>query len=330
MNISFTISSANYLPFAKSTGESLLKHNPEHSFIIVLLDQYPEIDANDFLPLKLIHVQDLGIEGFDEMAERYSIFELSCAIKSFASERLFAMNPQAENIFYFDSDMLIYNKLSTAEKMLEDHSILLTPHLVSSKDFAGRVVIEKMLLFAGLYNAGFFALKRSDETFSFLKWWTERMQTLCVVDTVAGLFVDQVWMNFVPLMFPKVRIIDDAGYNFACWNFGERKLSGEAGKYLVNGVPLVFMHYSGYNVNEESVLSKYFPQYDFENTPEVLPLFKDYKEAAIKNNVPDYFSYQPKLGKFPVIITETEYIVPVPVREKFFRRKYNKIFGKKS
>lgn len=328
MNISFTICSANYLPFAKSTGESLLKHNPEHSFIIVLLDEYPEINAKDFLPIKLIHIQDLGIEGFDEMAQRYSIFELSCAVKSFASDRLFELNPRAENVFYFDADMLIYNPLSAAEKMLKAHSILLTPHLVSSKDFRGRVDIEKMFLFAGLYNAGFFALKRSAETFSFLKWWMERMETLCIVDTHAGLFVDQVWMNFVPLMFPKVKVIDDAGYNFACWNFGERTLSGEHGNYRVNDVPLVFMHYSGYNINDESVLSKHFLQYDFENTPEVLPLFKDYKDAALKNNKDDYFALPPMIGK-PAVIIPAEPELP-PVREKFFRRKYNKIFGKKS
>ena len=103
MNISFTICSANYLPYARSTGESLLKFNPEHGFIIILLDDYPEINADDFLPLKLIHVRDLAIPGFDEMAERYTIFELSCAIKSFAAQRLFELNGQAQNIFYFDS-----------------------------------------------------------------------------------------------------------------------------------------------------------------------------------------------------------------------------------
>lgn len=329
MNISFTICSANYLPFAKSVGDSLLHHNPHHTFVIILLDDYPEINEDAFSPIKLIHASDLGILRFQEMTERYSIFELSCAIKCFTAERLFTLIPDAENVFYFDSDMLVYNKLSVAEELLNTNSVLLTPHLSTAKDFGGRTEIERLLLFAGLYNAGFFALKRTSETFEFLHWWMERMYTLCITDPPAGLFVDQVWLNFVSVMFPNVKIIQDAGYNFACWNFGERKLSGHPGSYSINGEPLVFMHFSGYNINEGAVLSKYFPQYDFKNTPEVLPLFNEYSEAALKNNTPDYFAMQPRIGK--VIVSEpVEEEVIIPVREKFFRRKYNKMFGKKS
>ena len=290
MKISFTICSANYLSYAKSLGDSLIEYNSDHLFIIVLLDKGNE-EYNLFsAPHKIINVEDMQLEFFTEMNERYDIFELSCALKSFAADYLFRTKPSCEKIFYFDADILVYNNLEIAEMLLSNHSILITPHLATLTDFEDRIEIEKLVFRAGVFNAGFFGLKRGAETQSFLNWWMGKMRTYCYKDFASALFDDQIWFNFVPAFFKNSLITDNLGYNAAYWNMGERKLIFKDDRYFINeSIPLVFFHFSGHDFQNEILLSKYFLQYTFENKPECRDLFQDYKKRIIENRL-DYFS----------------------------------------
>jgi hypothetical protein len=323
MEISFTICSANYLPYAKSLGDSLVEHNTNQKFIIILLDIYPNIDPSFFFPHNIIHATDMGLTDFSEISEKYTTFELSCAMKPYVADYIFKTEKECNKLFYFDSDILVFDKLSIAEEALEDNSILLTPHLVSSKEFVGKIEIEKNLLRTGIYNAGFFALKRSNETDNFLKWWIYKMKKYCYNDLSIGLFVDQLWLNLAPTIFKGIKLISDDGYNVAYWNLDERKITLDNEKYFINETyPLVFYHFSGYDIDTENILSKYFPQQTFEKWPICFSLFNIYKTKALNNNN-DFFSLKPQIGK------KIEMPVPIVIREKnFFKRKYKKWFIK--
>ena len=324
MKISFTICSANYLPYAKSLGDSLIKYNSDHLFIIVLLDKGNE-EYNLFsTPHKIINVEDMALEFFAEMNERYDIFELSCALKSFAADFIFRTMAHCEMLFYFDADMLVYNNLHFAEMLLANHSILLTPHLATLNDFEDRIEIEKLVFRAGVFNAGFFGLKRTEETQYFLDWWMGKMRTYCYKDFVSALFDDQIWFNFVPVFFKNSVITHDLGYNAAYWNIGERKFIFKEDKYFINeDIPLVFFHFSGHDFKNGTLLSKYFLQYTFKNKPEYKNLFQDYRKRIIENRLGYFSEIKPFFGTMKPII-------PSPVREKnFFKRKYKKWFKKK-
>lgn len=324
MEISFTICSANFLPYAKSLGDSLKEHNCKHNFFIFLLDRYPNIDGSFFSPHQIITVTDIGLVNFSEMEEKYTIFELSCAMKPFIADYIFKREKECDKLFYFDSDILIFNQLSEAEKALEDCSILLTPHLISTKEFDGKIEIEKNILRTGIYNAGFFGLKKSKETNDFLEWWKYKMENYCFNDLDNGFFVDQLWLNLAVTIFTGVKLILNEGYNVAYWNLDEREITLRNGKYFVNETcPLVFYHFSGFDLDAENLLSKHFSQQSFEKWPVCLSLFNIYKTKALSNNR-DFFSLIPQVGK------KIEIPVIGIIREKnFFKRKYKKWFSNK-
>ena len=324
MKVSFTICSANYLPYAKSLGDSLIKYNSDHLFIIILLDKGSQ-DYNSFAaPHTIINVEDMKLEFFEEMNERYDIFELSCALKSFVADYIFQTFSHCELLFYFDADILVFNSLENAEMLLSDHSILITPHLATLNDFDNRIEIEKMVFRAGIFNAGFFGLRRCDETHSFLKWWMLNMRIHCYKDISTSLFDDQIWLNFVPVYFKNAIISNNLGCNAAYWNMGERKIIFKSGQYFINeNIPLVFFHFSGHDFNNELLLSKYYPKYTFENLPECKSLFQDYKNRIIKNRLECFSEIKPFYG------TQTPFskTSQPKVREKnLFKRKYQKWF----
>ncbi|RYZ46869.1 MAG: glycosyl transferase, partial [Chitinophagaceae bacterium] len=58
MNLAFTICTASYLPFAKALGDSLVQHNPDYAFKIVLLDDF-KANEKFFQPHEIIPVADM-------------------------------------------------------------------------------------------------------------------------------------------------------------------------------------------------------------------------------------------------------------------------------
>ena len=168
MKIAFTICSTNYLPFAKALGDTFMQHNSDYAFSIVLIDTLPSGEVSFFEPHPIIEITKLGLPEFDEMNNKYNIFELSCALKPYVIEYFIRHNPSAEVIAYFDSDILVYNKLTLCEYALKKHPVTLTPHINISLDEDGHFPNEEILLKAGLFNAGFIAVNNSKEAKEFI------------------------------------------------------------------------------------------------------------------------------------------------------------------
>ena len=285
MNIIFTICSINYLAQAKALGESINKHNSNYTFLIVLVDkisQKPDIRSTS--SSSIIEVEDLGIAELDAMCSLYNITELNTAVKPFAFHYFFDHFPEASTCIYFDPDILVYNPLTDLEILFKENDIILTPHITKpiEDEYFPR---ETDFLNAGLYNLGFIALKRSQNVFDFLHWWMSRLKDQCRIDFLNGLFVDQLWINFVPLFYKKVHILQHPGYNMAYWNLHERKLSGSDGNYFVNEVyPLVFFHFSGYKIEKPYALSNYQNRFNFIIRPDLTQLFIRYSELVADNH----------------------------------------------
>jgi hypothetical protein len=317
----YTVCSANYLPFAKALGDSLLQHNPDFTFIIALADTFNDYDAAFFAPQKIVPVQEMQVPSLDELNSRYNIFELSCALKPFVAQFILASNKECSVLFYFDSDILLYGPLTLAETILQDNFLVLTPHLAVPLPYDISVKTEMDVLKTGLYNAGFFGLSNRAETMVFLDWWKKRLQHHCYNNAANGLFVDQLWLNFAPLYFRKTCVLFDPGYNLAYWNFSERKLSEDKGALVVNEKhPLVFYHFSGYDFALPEAISKHHQTYTFENMPEYRPLFAHFRDSVMKNKAEAFFALVPGMGKPPTAKKPEK-------RKGFFKRKFQKLFG---
>ena len=101
MKISFTICSANYLPFAKSLADSLVKYNPDHRFYIILLDRVPEKDMSFFQPHRLITAEEMQVTGFEEMNEKVQHLRTQLCDESICGRLYFSYRVIMRSIILF-------------------------------------------------------------------------------------------------------------------------------------------------------------------------------------------------------------------------------------
>ncbi len=285
----FTICSINYLSQAKALADSLKKHNSDYRFVVGLCDKLDgrDVELSKLGDLEIVEVHTIGIEGFSDMCERYDITELNTAVKPYYIDYFFRTYPDMDTVIYFDPDIIIFDTLHTLEDTLSRNSIVLTPHFYTPV-FDQFTLTEQQMFVNGIYNLGFLAVKRSKDTEDFLHWWKIKLFSECYMDIEKGMFVDQLWCNMVPLYFGNVFIEKNPGYNMAYWNLHERTIALENGKYLANGVPLVFYHYSGIDIHKADGISRWQNRFDLNNRPDLREIFDSYR-STVQSNDYTYF-----------------------------------------
>lgn len=275
--IIFTTCTAAYLAQAKSLGDSIVQTNPGYKLFIGLVDKINDrFDPAAFLPHEIIEVETITVPPFDDMKSRYSLLELSCALKPWFA-LYFIKKFSARQIIYMDTDILVTSSLQFLEDELTQHSIILTPHILSPLPGDGKRPQETAILKTGIYNAGFFGVRNDENGNAFLKWWRDILIDHCYEDGKMGLSSDQSWLNFVPVFFKNVDIIRHPGCNVAYWNLHERQVEKRVGSYFVNkGFPLLFFHFSGYSLQHPELLSRHQDRFSMNDNPVVKELFRLY------------------------------------------------------
>lgn len=277
-----TIIAKNYLAQARALTDSFLKVHPDGRCFVLLLDE-PE---GRFDPaaerFSVVSAKDLGIPRFEHMLFRYNLLEMCTAVKPFFLEHLFRRE-DLPSLFYFDPDVLIFSSLAPLLAVLEGKLMALTPHLLEPLAEDGRHPSDLSILRAGTYNLGFLGLARHPSLLPFLRWWQQKLEKQCVIDMARGLFVDQKWMDMAPALFPDVVVHRDAGCNAAYWNLSQRRMEERGREWLVNGAPLVFFHFSGYDPQEPGILSRHQDRLRFSDHPNLRKLFDHYDRALMEN-----------------------------------------------
>ncbi len=248
MKIAFTPATISFLPMAYTLADSFLRHNPDYEFYIFLLDPVND-HTNPFRHEKInfISIAEINIRGFGELQNKYSISEMSFALKPALFLFLLENIPDVEHVFYFDSDIFVYNSFDHAEKLLDTYDVLLTPHFLTTVN-DDKIPSELDIVRTGIYNMGFAAFGNTENSRYVLRWWKKRVFDFGFENRDLGFSADQMYMSIVPVVFKNVGIIRHKGYNFAFWNIHERKLSVSDGKYFVNNnYPLVFVHFAKFN-----------------------------------------------------------------------------------
>jgi len=298
MTLAFTICSINYLAQARTLGDSLRRTNPDWQYVIGLVDKLEVADLPESLrpPYPMIEVDQIQIEDFAGMCDRYDITELNTAVKPFYIDYFFKNYPDATEVIYFDPDIIVFQPLTRLKQHLAEYNLVLTPHICSPiNDWL--TPNERNHLNTGTYNLGFIGLQKTAVAQQFVDWWKKRLVTECRIDLCNGLFVDQHWVNFAPIYYDGVYIEKHPGYNAAYWNLHERYFSEQDGNWRVNnGVDLQFFHYSGYGIHKPDEVSKYQNRFTFTGSPDrarpdIVPLFELYRQCLLDNHNETYRQY---------------------------------------
>jgi glycosyltransferase involved in cell wall biosynthesis len=250
-----TIIARNYRSHARILARSYLAQHPGSSFHVLVVDGLPPGEDFGVDGVEVVTSADLDLPYLYEMCFKYDVTELATALKpTFLSHLL---NSGADRVVYVDPDVLISRPLAAVSEALDEASIVLTPHLSAPIPSDGLLPSEQDILIAGAYNLGFIGLKNSSETRELLAWWAERLRDLCRADPRQGLMVDQRWIDLVPTLFPNTRLVRDESYNVAYWNLHSRRIGRARADFTVNGQPLTFFHFSGFDPRRSHRLSKH-------------------------------------------------------------------------
>jgi hypothetical protein len=279
-----SVATANYLAFARVTAQSFVAHHPGAPFVVLLLDDLAHRLSDDDECFTFVRPEDLPIDPDDyaRMAYYYDATELSCAMKPWVLGHLLE---QVEVAIYLDADIECFSSLEALAALARTDDIVLTPHVTTPMPRDGLLPDETLILAAGIYNLGFLALGQNSGPF--LEFWRSRLIDDGLVDQPAMRQADQRWVDFVPALFRHV-IVRDTVYNVAYWNLHERVLAKEGESWTVDGRPLGFFHFSGYDVHRPALLSKHqgaTPRITLMEHPALVELCAHYRNGLLAAGV---------------------------------------------
>src|ERR1051326_1740498 len=299
VRVACTIVAKNYLAFARTFAQSFLDLHPGGRVYVLIVDEFEGFLNPSDECFETIKLSDLGIPDVGSLTFRYDLTELCTSVKARFLEYLIG-EKSLDKILYFDPDILVTGQLERIYDLLEHHDIVLTPHLDADYPNDGMLPDDGYILRAGLFNLGFIAINSSANARSFLTWWKAKLYDNCVVDVANGYFVDQKFVDLVPLLFRNVFIENGRGYNVAYWNLHSRELGRNNGSWTCNGGPLFFYHFSGYSPQSD-MISRYIPslpRHRLSDRADLKPLFSEYERLLNSNGNEQAKAYPYTFGFF--------------------------------
>jgi hypothetical protein len=240
-----TILARNYLPKALALSESVRRHGNGTPLVVFLIDATAETELPELAGVRWMHPGELDIPWRTvlELAMSYDLVEFATAVKPLVLQRLLE---EYEQVAYLDPDTFVTSPMIELSPALTSGAgIALTPHYLEPTP-DGHQFSEGHLLHVGVYNLGFCAVDRRAD--GFLTWWWKHLRTECLHDPIAGLFVDQKWVDVGAVLFDATSL-RHRGYNVGVGNLHERPIVRDADGYGIGatGDRLRLFHFHAFD-----------------------------------------------------------------------------------
>ncbi len=258
----FTSITNNYIPKARVLAKSIAKFCPDWKLHVILCDVLPsEIKADEEPFASIIEIDQLPLNKRQDFIFEHRVTEICTAVKGVAAVYLTHLH-NLDKIMYLDPDIAVFGDLSPLDELLDEHPILLAPHQCKPETTPSAIFNNEIgSLRWGVFNLGFMACRTDGQGEKFMDWWASRLLNYCFDDIPTGLFTDQRWCDLAPIFFDQLYILRDPEYDVATWNLTQREIAAnEAGEITVDGKPLKFYHFSGYDSGAGEGVRRYlFP-----------------------------------------------------------------------
>jgi len=259
-----TVVTKSHLAGARVLARSIKAVHPDAEVYALLADRVDACFDPDAEPFHTVLLEQLNADqAIAEMSFYYNAFEFCNAVRPLMHQYLW-QHTAAPAWIYLDSDIFVTGDLSDIFQSLAGASVLLNPHNTSPASAEFFLTTELAELQVGIFNSGFVGVRRCDEAKAFINWFRSRLRRFCFHDG-AGMFVDQMWLMHVPQYFRDVLIYTNPGANVAHWNLYKRSLArapdGASSRYLADGKPLMFVHFSGWDFADPLNISRFAPAY---------------------------------------------------------------------
>jgi hypothetical protein len=275
LDVIFTIVSRNYAAQAATLMQSLAAAEPGARRVVIAVDgPLPSVE-----PFAEVIAAAEVEPNFAAMSVYYEALELNTAVKPAAFRRLLG---EAGSVTYLDPDIYVFRPLEAVRAALATAELALIPHL--TRPLRGEALPnDQAILRSGVYNLGFLATRPTPKVLALIDWWAERCRFDCRVDFEAGLFTDQRWMDLAPGFVDELAILRDPTLNLAYWSLEGRAVGRAAGGWTVDGAPLGFFHFSGFDPARPEVLSKHQDRIRVATSSPLGRLLRFYAEKLIEN-----------------------------------------------
>ncbi len=248
-----TVSSPSYFHMAKTLMRSVIENGWELDRYVFLVDSSEDLPRYSSELFTTVPLEGL----FDSLPLirlfRYTSTEMALSLKATALQYLLDLD--YERAIFLDADTLVLGPVYPILSRLDSHDGVITPHLTEPLCDGYRpddVEIAKN----GSLNAGFIAVKASNEGRRFVDWWNERLVLWCLVETDLGFFGDQLFLDMIPSFFPGILVDRSPGLNVALWNLPHRDIRRKKNGYFFGDTRVTFFHFAGFDPSRPTLLSK--------------------------------------------------------------------------
>ena len=271
--------------------QSLRHAEPSARLVVIATDgPIPQLE-----PLAEVILAERLDAPFRAMSVYYDALELNTAVKPYAFRSLLA---EANTVTYLDPDIYVFQPLNAVRAALAEAELALTPHL--TRPLLGEAMPnDQAILKSGVWNLGFAAMRATPATRSLVDWWAEKCRFDCRVDFENGLFTDQRWMDLAPGFVERFALLRSPTLNLAYWNLEGRTLARMKDGWTVDGQPLSFFHFSGFDPARPEVLSKHQVRTHVASGSPLATLLADYAKSLRANGYAHATQIEYGHGRFP-------------------------------
>ncbi len=189
------------------------------------------------------------------MCVYYDALELNTAVKPYVFKHLLSQ-PGVTSATYLDPDIFVYRPLDGVRAGLAEAQLVLTPHI--TRPLLGDAnPNDQAVLRTGIYNLGFCAGRAEPKVMALMSWWADRCRFDCRVDLANGLFTDQKWMDLSPGFVDSVAHPPRPRHEPGLLEPRGPTLAKTRAGWTVDGQPLTFFHFSGFDPHRPKILSKH-------------------------------------------------------------------------
>ncbi len=281
------IATHSHLAQADVAVRTFLAHHPDFQAALLLVDG-AESDRDCLPGVTVFLLHDLAAADLGWFATKLDAAELSNTLKPIFLQHLGGIAGRA---VYLDCDIAVFGRFTTLLAALDDADLVLIPHMLElfPRPFEQwRHPNNADIFNSGLINAGGFGIRlRTAGSREFLRFWRDA-NLHHAWSAGEGRQTDQQFLNWALVKCEKVHVLRDRSYNVAYWNLHERSLrqtapDGGAPAFTVDGQPLAFYHFSGYDPDDSLRLSSHDHRYSIYTLPSVALILEWYSRRLLSS-----------------------------------------------
>lgn len=253
-----TIADAARLPQARVLAGSINRNCPGATLTVLLLaSRGPQTEDE---PFEVISPDDIDTSHWELLRDSGRWADLTEFFKPHLLSHLIADG--ADPAIYVDSAVDIHAPLEPLIAELGRWAVVLAPRTLGDLPRDNRNPDNRALREAGRLGASLIAMTREHNSLDLLDWWAERLTR--AAEQLAPRSPGHLerasremtsWIDLAPSEFLRIAVLADRGSAVSYWNLHERELVREGPGYTVDGRPLQFMHFEGFDPTHAFLLA---------------------------------------------------------------------------